>query len=104
MKTGKWFIVLLFIAAGLASCKNQGTDTSSLYIPTPSDVTPTATLEELTQGRSLYIDNCERCHGLYTPESFNSTNWKSIMNQMAPKTRLTTSEVALVTKYVTKGK
>jgi mono/diheme cytochrome c family protein len=104
MKTGKWFIMLLIMAASLASCNNQGADTSNLYIPTPSDVTSISTLDELTQGRSLYIDNCERCHGLYTPESFNSTKWKSIMNQMAPKTRLTTSEIALVTKYVTKGK
>jgi hypothetical protein len=104
MKTGKW--ILFFAVAGLSlmSCSKQSTDTSNLYIPTPSDVSTTTTLDELNQGRSLYIDNCDRCHGLYAPESFNTSQWKSIMNQMAPKTRLTSSEVNLVTKYVTRGK
>ena len=104
MKTEKWIFLILVIGIGFTSCSKQNTDTSNLYIPTPSDVSANATLDELNQGRTLYIDNCNRCHSLYTPESFSSSQWKSVMNQMAPKTRLTTSEVTLVTKYVTKGK
>jgi len=100
----KMFLLIFAIGMGLVSCSNQLTDTGNLYLPTPSDVTSNATLDELTQGRSLYIDNCGRCHGLYTPESFSSSQWKSIMNQMAPKTRLTSSEITLVSKYVSKGK
>ncbi len=104
MKKSKWFLLFFAIGMGLVSCSNQLTDTSNLYIPTPSDVTATATIDELTQGRSLYIDNCEKCHGLYTPESFSSSQWKSVMLQMAPKTRMSAAEVSLVSKYVSKGK
>lgn len=104
MKKGKWFLLICVVGVGLVSCSKQTTDTSNLYIPTPSDVTATATLDELTQGRALYIDNCERCHGLYAPESFSSSRWKSVMSQMAPKTRMSSAEASLVTKYVTKGK
>lgn len=104
MKNGKWLILVCVFGLGLASCSKQGTDTSNLYIPTPSDVTTTATLDELIQGRSLYIDNCGKCHGLYSPESFSSSQWKSVMSQMAPKTRMSAAEVSKVSKYVSKGK
>ncbi len=104
MKKGKLFLLIFVLGVAMVSCLKQTTDTSNLYIPTPSDVTATATLDELTQGRALYIDNCERCHGLYTPESFSSSQWKSIISQMGPKTRLTTAEISLVSKYVSHGK
>lgn len=104
MKNKKWFVLIFIIGIGFASCTKQSQDTSNLYIPTPSEVTATATLDDLTQGRALYIDNCVRCHGLYSPESFTSYQWKSIMASMAPKTPMTASDVNLVTKYVTKGK
>ncbi len=100
----KFFLMIFAIGLGSVACSNQLTDTSNLYIPTPSDETATATIGELTQGRSLYIENCQNCHGLYTPESFSSSRWKSIMMQMAPKTRMSADEVSLVTKYVSKGK
>jgi mono/diheme cytochrome c family protein len=104
MKKSKWFLLICVIGIGLASCSKTGTDTSNLYIPTPADVTATSTLDELTQGRALYIDNCEKCHGLYAPESFSSSRWKSVMASMAPKTRMSSTEANLVTKYVSKGK
>ena len=104
MKKSKWFLLFFVFGIGLGSCSNQLTDTSNLYIPTPSDVTANATYDELTQGRSLYIDNCARCHSLYTPESFSSNQWKSIISQMGPKTRMSAAEISLVSKYVSKGK
>ena len=92
--------VVMMVAAG---CSKKGGDTSKLYVPTSADVTATATLEELQQGRALYIDHCGSCHGYYIPESFNSTQWRNIMSSMAPKTSMTSGEAGLVTKYVTKG-
>lgn len=107
MKTLKNYIVgVLFISVFLliGSCTKNNVDTTALYIPTSADVTLTATLPELQQGRDLYVNNCGRCHGLYSPDNYNSSQWKSILNSMAPRTSLSTSEIQLVTKYVTKGK
>lgn len=105
MKNRKLLVPVILILLGLASCQKDLTaNTDNLYIPTPSDVTATATLDELTQGRSLYIDQCSRCHMLYTPENFSSSQWSSVLNQMVPKTNLTSAEATLVKKYVTKGK
>jgi hypothetical protein len=94
-------VVILFIVE--AGCSKQGTDTSALYIPTAADATATATLQELQQGRALYVDYCGKCHGFYNPDAFSPTQWRNVMTSMAPKTSMTAGEVNLVTKYVTRG-
>jgi hypothetical protein len=95
------FITLMILAG---SCTKSGSsDTSGLYVPTSADATANATLEELTQGRALYISNCNACHSLYNPDSSTPAQWRSILNNMAPKTGMSSAEVQLVTKYLTRG-
>lgn len=97
-----FFAAILFLTG---SCKKDlGGSSSSLYTPTAADVTSSATLADLQQGRSLYSSNCNSCHGLYMPESYSSAQWRSVMGSMAPRTRMTASQILLVTKYVTRGK
>ena len=104
MKKINYLQVLLVVALILAAgCTKNGGDTSSLYTPTSSDVTANATLAQLQQGRSLYIDNCNSCHSLYNPDSNTPSQWRSILNNMAPRTGMSASEVQLVTKYLTRG-
>jgi hypothetical protein len=87
----------------LSGCSKSNTS-GSLYTPTSADETSTATLADLQQGRTLYINNCNACHSLYSPDSYTSLQWKSVMSSMGPKTSMTTSQILLVTKYVTRGK
>lgn len=103
MKRVNW-IFLIFLMGLLVSCKKNDTSGGSLYVPSASDVTANATLEELTQGRALYISNCGTCHRLYSPDDYSATGWKSIMNSMSSKTSMNSSQILLVTKYVCKGK
>jgi hypothetical protein len=95
------FAGLLFISM---SCSKSNSSGSSLYTPTTADVTSTATLTELLQGRTLFINNCNSCHGLYSPDNYTATEWKSIISNMGPRTSMSSSEILLVTKYVTRGK
>jgi mono/diheme cytochrome c family protein len=97
-------VPLILVAALLSNCTKNTVDTSLLYTPTAADVTTNATLLELQQGRELYINNCSACHGLYSPDSYTATQWKSILNTMAPRTGMVSSDILLVTKYVAKGK
>jgi mono/diheme cytochrome c family protein len=90
----------LFLSGG---CKKNLAGSGSLYTPTTANVTANATLAELQQGRALYSNNCNSCHGLYMPEAYSSSQWRTILGGMAPRTRMTSSETQLVTKYVTKG-
>lgn len=96
----------LFLIMGVIaiSCtKDNQTDMGSLYTPSVSDTTATASLEELQQGRALYIENCGSCHGLFSPDNYSVSQWQGIMDNMAPETNLTAPETILVTKYLTRG-
>jgi hypothetical protein len=107
MKKMKFNYVLVpaaAIAILLGGCKKSSSGVTSLYTPTSADVTATATLDELQQGRTLYINNCNSCHDLYSPDDFNSSQWKSVMGNMGPKTHMSASDILLVTKYVSRGK
>ena len=95
------FVAVLFLTG---SCKKDLGGSGSLYTPTSADVTASATLIELQQGRALYSSNCGSCHGLYSPDNYTPAQWRSFMGSMAPKTGMSAAQDLLVTKYVTKGK
>ena len=106
MKTMKSFylqVLFVYILVILGSCSKSTSGSSSLYTPTSANVTANATLQELQQGRSLYISNCNSCHSLVSPDDYTPAQWKSILSSMAPKTGMSSSEILLVTKYVSKG-
>jgi len=103
MKRGFWKLPVLGIILLVSSCSKNDQSLSDLYTPTSADVTANATLEELQKGRDLYLKNCGNCHSLYSPDDFSSSQWHSIIPNMAPYTSMTSSEVSLVTKYVTRG-
>jgi mono/diheme cytochrome c family protein len=103
MKVMYWISLVFVCGAFLSSCsKDYGS--GDLYTPTVADTTATASLDELQQGRELYINNCNSCHYLHSPDDYSASYWKSIIPQMAPKTGMNADEVAKVTKYVTRGK
>ena len=93
------------VLISFSSCiKTPSTSTDLLYVPTAADVTASASLSDLQNGRTLYIGNCGACHDLVIPETYTASQWRSILPNMTPRTSLTPAEVTLVTKYVTKGK
>jgi hypothetical protein len=101
MRTMSYFILMFVVV----SCSKDSTNSSSsLYTPTGTDVTANATLDELLQGRTLYINHCGDCHGLYSPDGRTVSEWKSAIAVMGPRTSLTAAEITLVTKYLCRGK
>lgn len=95
--------LLLFIGLFILACNNKIDYSNTLYVPTEADATANATLDELKQGRELYINNCNKCHVLYSPDDYSVSNWNGIIPSMARKTSLSSQEVDLVTKYLTRG-
>jgi mono/diheme cytochrome c family protein len=106
MKKLNWHYILSLSGAlmiFISGCSKSNNSGSSLYTPASSDVTPTATLIDLQQGRTLYMNNCNACHGLYSPDDYTPGQWKSIISIMGSRTGLPASDIALITKYVSRG-
>jgi hypothetical protein len=100
-------VYFLFAAGSLLllnSCSKNTNTSDSYYTPTAANVTPNATLAELQQGRDLYLGKCGTCHQIYSPDSFNASNWQNILSMMAPRAGLSSANSTLVYKYVTRGK
>jgi mono/diheme cytochrome c family protein len=103
MKYQYLLAISAFVLILITSCSKNSSGGASLYTPSSADATSTATLADLQQGRTLYMNNCNACHGLYSPDDYNSTQWKSILTNMGPRTSMTSAQILLVTKYVTRG-
>lgn len=99
----KFLIGLGAVLVLLNSGCSKSSTSSSLYTPTSSDVTSTATLADLQQGRTLYMNNCGACHSLYSPDDYTPSQWKTIISSMGPRTSMSSSQILLVTKYVSRG-
>jgi hypothetical protein len=105
-KKMKWHYLLSLSGAlmfFITGCSKSGNSGSSLYTPTSADVTATATLVDLQQGRTLYMNNCNSCHGQYSPDDYTPGQWKTIINSMGYKTGLPASDILLISKYVSRG-
>ena len=101
LNSGSKLLFAVILATAVFGCSKVSTP--SAYVPTAADATATATLADLQAGRTLFINNCGRCHTLPIPDDYSASQWKSILPGMTSRTSLTTAEVTQLTKYVTRG-
>ena len=87
-------IVVLLLVLLIISC---GTN---LYIPTVDNVTAGATLDELAEGRKLYVEKCGSCHLLYNPNSYEREQWKIEVDEMQERTKIDDHKKELILKYL----
>lgn len=75
-----------------------------------SDTYPDYTLAELTEGKALYQQKCDRCHGLKDPAAYSTAQWKEITPKMVEMANereqiISTQEATLIQQYlVTMGR
>jgi cytochrome c5 len=56
---------------------------------------------ELAEGKSLYENNCAKCHSLYNASDFNAEQWKPIVSRMTPKAKLDEAQGQKIYNYLT---
>lgn len=78
----------------LCSC---GGSKPTLPVVDVKKVTATNSLEE---GKSLYENNCAKCHKLYDASDFSKEEWKSIVRRMQKKAHLTEDQGANIYNYI----
>ena len=89
----KKFFLIIFVSQ--LSC------TPALYIPSEKNVPAGANLEELKEGRSLYVDHCGSCHRLHLPTEYSVESWKTKLIEMQKKAKISDREKNLIFGYVT---
>ena len=99
-KTGFLFLLALIILAchrkTVAVAPPVNTQPA---VPETSSVDNSKT-ELITQGKTVYINRCGRCHGLKPVGKFTETEWMEILKFMIPKARLNDVEGDQVRAYV----
>lgn len=79
---------------------------SAIRQPTPADAElaqaryPGTTLEDLRQGRSLYVAKCAGCHQLYLPTSKKPEAWPAVVADMAPRSAMGPEKARLIERYL----
>ncbi|OWP83828.1 hypothetical protein BWK59_08440 [Flavobacterium davisii] len=96
--------IIGFICLGgiLFSCSKKVISTSS----TVQNNIETAKIElplEIAEGKSLYENNCAKCHKLFPVSKHDKAGWVKTVDRMAPKAKITEAQKTLVYNYLTYG-
>lgn len=66
---------------------------------------PTAAKKELSpalaEGRTLYENNCAKCHKLYDTSDYTAEQWSPILERMKKKAKIDDATTAKIYAYVT---
>ena len=76
----------------------KGTVTSPVVIAT-SDAAPND-LSMVESGKTVYSTKCGRCHDLKNAADYTAERWEKILDEMAPKAKLSDDEKKQVAAYV----
>ncbi len=61
---------------------------------------PGYTMGELNEGKTVYLENCNKCHRYKAPQSRDEAKWDKIIPTMAKKAKLDDAQQKLVLEYV----
>ncbi len=69
-------------------------------VPTKEYVLANFSKEQLDTAKSIYENNCAKCHNLKDPASRNPEEWNNILKSMIPKAKLAYEDGRLVRAYL----
>ncbi|BCY28764.1 cytochrome c [Flavobacterium okayamense] len=86
------------IAALLASCS------SSKKTVEATEAKQIKLTPELAEGKTLFENNCGKCHKLFSPDDFTKEEWEPIVSRMQKKAKITDEQRDLVYNYLVMNK
>jgi len=90
-------LLLFALIVFMVSCS------SALYMPTAGQQTESASLEQMLEGRKLYVKKCGSCHALILPEKHTKLQWEHYLNEMQQKAAIDNAEKEQILKYLSRG-
>jgi mono/diheme cytochrome c family protein len=93
---------LLLVAAAFA-CTPALPEPTSAHVALAQRTEPSASLEDLQRGRTLYLRRCGTCHALRDPNAYDGDEWRAQIERMEKvhSVHLTTEEEADILRYLT---
>ncbi|MFN3753637.1 cytochrome c [Flavobacterium sp.] len=93
-------LALAVLATIIYSCASKS---SMPMATTPKEEIKFATVmtPELAEGKSLFENNCGKCHSLYQPTDYNAEQWKPIVLDMQKKANLDDAQGQKIYNYLT---
>ncbi|HTU59484.1 MAG TPA: hypothetical protein VMF89_13635 [Polyangiales bacterium] len=92
---------LLTFALALG-CTNTFPEPNSQQLARAQAKNPNVRIQNLEQGRDLYLSKCGTCHGLTDPARFDQAGWKSTVERMRTEhdVKLTDAQAADIVAYL----
>lgn len=56
--------------------------------------------EQLAQGKTIFENSCNKCHGLPNPEKHDDQGWIKTLSRMAPRAKLSDDQHQMVYDYL----
>ena len=105
-KTMKYKVLTLALLAVIVySCASKSsvptTEVKKTEPTVSTTVVATVLNPELAEGKSLYENNCAKCHKLYDTKEFSAEDWKPIVARMQKKAHLEDLDGQKILNYVT---
>ena len=91
----------LLVAAGVA-CAPALPEPTSAHVALAQRSEPSASLEDLQRGRTLYLRRCGTCHALRDPSAYNADEWRAQVERMEKvhKVHLSAEEEGDILRYL----
>jgi cytochrome c5 len=88
-------IAVALLGMLLYSCASKPVTT------TTTEVKSVALTAVQTEGKTLYENNCAKCHKLYDTKAFSVTEWTPILISMQKKAKLQDADIEKIHAYIT---
>lgn len=88
-------LLIVLLAAGCVSLEVAAPPAASLGLSGSGNK-----LARMEKGRDIYITRCAKCHSVEPVKKYTPSEWGKIMPEMSMKTKLTSSEDAIVRAYI----
>lgn len=87
--------VAAFLAIMIYSCSPKVTQPVAEKSPEV-----TAHEKAVAEGKSMYENNCARCHKLFAPTERTQAAWAPILVKMQKKAKLDDTQMAMISNYI----
>ncbi len=96
---------LLFSIVGLMSCQKKSLPVISERKTEPPKILsvyppPGTVVPDTLQGKQVFINRCNYCHGLPEPMQFSIAKWEGILELMIPRAGIRQENAVHVRAYV----